>query len=237
MPSSDSKNYETVVLQQKDLPPKIFKINRRKMGISLALVSLFSLLSLLLFPLGLYYIWHARENVEKITPEAIQTLENKSKKLEEELVEIKKEYELISKKLAAPLNATPISELSLFHLSSGRQDLTGENIIDIEGAKVELKEDNKYFLSFNIKNISSDVPKISGTVFVFAYQGPLIQIFPSSNFNLKSQQLNFDMGLRFATARFRPLSVEFKNLNGIAPIFKVFIFSTTGDLLFSRALK
>lgn len=223
MIQSKSKDY-TIVVHDTPNPPRFFKINKNLLKFTLVLILGFSFLSISLSFLYTAYIQNKVERSKNSVPQEILNLKDELKSVN---LKLQSEIE-VTKKLQFKLTDTEadFSNLhSLIPLPQGFKDLRNNKNASVENISVNSQQD-KTILKFDIFNNTKDESKLSGYVYVFKYTDGKIETYPAQ----KIDDYNLTTGERFTITKFRPTRISFeKTLT--ESLYKIFVFSRTGDLL------
>ena len=219
--------------------PKYFELKKsyfKFLLMGLPTLSFISVIALILC--GLYFK-QIREMARRKEPAIIKELRDERDQLSFKLKESENLSLTLQNKLAsgAPSD-NQISTLDLFKMTPGMQDLSAEALFTVENIEA-YPVGNKLQFQFNIVNQTKENKKIAGYIFVMMKEGDLIRFYPQGSTMEDNFQVSFNRGESFATSRFRPVQNIFfpapkKNGN---LLFKIIIFSRTGDLLYKSIMK
>lgn len=234
-----SPNQLSLILYEGTHPPRFFQFNKKKVKWALIVLPFITAVSVfLLFSSFIYFqdiIKTAQEHDPKIVQELQKTIQNQELYIEEVSGFNEKLLERLAQGENLDLSGT--ETLALFRPVAGMQNLTSSPQLSIENYELSRRAD-QLTLSFNIVNQTTDGQRLSGHLFVLMKTKSAIHIYPSSSFAGQTFQVNFTSGESFATQRFRPVeNVRFSSLDvDQQTLFKVIIFSRTGDLLFKEIM-
>jgi hypothetical protein len=228
--STDKDKYSFIVYS-KERSPQMYQISKGMVGLlyyGFPFVTLASLLSLAGFVL---YFDQIRLNVEKKEPVLIAKLRTEKTELETQLNDSLEFSKELQKKLLEPVSSGS-STLSYFKITPGFQDYSSTPVFGIEEGEAFNDQKNIHF-RFNIINLDQNSDKRAGFVWVLFKSNDRIFFYPAQTSSTDEFQLNFSEGESFATTRFRPVEALFplppKGQDNF--LFKVLIFSRTGDLV------
>ena len=184
---------------------------------------------------GAVYFKQIRSFIEKKEPLIIKELRIQNEELQTKLNDQEELVASLTKKMANP--TVENLHLNLFAPPLGMQDKTSTPTLSIEETSVT-KGDKQIEIGFNIVNMASDSKRLSGHFFVVLKINGHFFIYPEENLIDSEHILKYNQGESFATSRFRPVRVSFKNLPSVIEnyLVKIIIFSRSGDLLFSKIL-
>ena len=231
----DNKNQDqySFIVYSKEKSPQMYQISKGMVALlyyGLPFVTLFSVLLLAGFIL---YFDQIRLSVEKKEPIIIAKLRAEKNELETQLNESLEFAKDLEKKLLAPTTfAGGSSTLSYFKVTPGFQDDSSTPIFAIEEGEAFNDQKNIHF-RFNIINLDQKNEKRAGYVWILMKSADRLFFYPAQTGNTDEFQFNFSEGESFATTRFRPVEALFplpsKGQDNF--LFKVLIFSRTGDLI------
>lgn len=222
----------SMIVYQKNDRPKYYEINKRQLKVLLTSLPIITVVCLTTLIAGLIYFRDIRLAAQKKEPIIIQNLRNQLAELKDESKETFELNKQLESKLAqTDVASDSIAPLTLFKLTTGQQDLSNSPIINIEDFQISHNE-SELQLKFNIVNIDDGETRQSGYFFVLMMTGNTYTFFPRDALVPSETQLSYNKGSYFSVARFRPVETNFElpNNRGQA-LFKILIFSRTGDLL------
>lgn len=232
-------NKLSFILYEENNAPKYFEVKKSFLKFILVGLPIVALASLAVVAIGTVYFKQIKTMAERKEPKIIAELRTENETLkakQEELVLLTKELE---NRLAAPASGDEVSglaSLSLFQAAQGQKDLTQKPLLTIENVRAELGKDNILF-SFRLVNQTIDNNKLAGFVFVMMRVGETIYFYPADSIPENDMKLSFNRGEPFATSRFRPVEATFpKPAKSTQALFKILIFSRTGDLIHKKII-
>ena len=234
---SKASNKLSFVLYEEKLPPRYYNISKRNLRFLLFGLPTITLMAVILVAAGGVYFKHIQRMAERKEPAIIKKLKEEKAELLTAQEEITKSRDLLQKKLSQGVEGkSGLAFLSLFKQSAGRKDLSASPEMQLE--EIELSPAaEKVTLSFKIVNMTKDDSRLTGYLFVIMKAGDNIQAWPSTAIEDDSMQVPFGAGEFFATSRFRPVRADFRKIpNASKALFKVVIFSRTGDLIFKQLI-
>ena len=168
----------------------------------------------------------------------IKELRDNVSDLENRLAETQVLTKNLEDRLAKGDTSTDIirNTMGLFLPVPGMQDLTRTPNLAVEYIEPVISGD-RIQLKFNIINQTKDNQKLAGYIFVMMKHAGKIHVFPENSIEESEFKIKFNSGESFATQRFRPVDNVFfpyKSGNIEEFLFKVLIFSRTGDLLYKQ---
>lgn len=234
--SENLKNKVSFILYEENHPPRFFILSKRIIKFlyyGLPTITLISLCALL--TIGVYF-----EQIKKATkrkePAIIKELKDERASLILAKEEITKERDQLQKKLGQGVESNSgLSFLSLFAQSPGRTDKTSSPEMSIE--EISINEiSGKTQINFKLINLTKNESRITGYIFVLLQNKGGLYSWPENAFDDLSMQISFPKGEFFATTRFRPVNASFPAKLTKDSLFKVIIFSRTGDLIFKQLI-
>ena len=225
------------VLYEAKSAPRYYEIKKSFFRFFLYGLPLVTLLSTVGMILMMVYFKQIRLMAKTKEPAIIAQLRDEKVALKEKQGELFKDLERLQNKLASgPPADQSLSALKLFKDSPGRQDLTKNPEVSLEAVEaIPLGEQVE--LDFRIVNLTKDQRKVSGFIFVSAQFGNQVNFWPANVFPQNEMHIPFNNGELFATSRFRPVKATFPlPKNSKEGLFKVLIFSRTGDLVFKQII-
>ncbi|MGB0452203.1 MAG: hypothetical protein ACPGJV_00700 [Bacteriovoracaceae bacterium] len=233
------KNCSVVVYPEKGVP-QFYKFRPFKFKFFLYFLPTLSLLCIVGFIFTGIYFKQIREYARMKEPEIFNKLRNENAGLESKVGELEELNSKLQSKLATGSGGKSeegLSTLSLFQIPPGLQDTSSRPDFSIREQKL-VKESRQVKFIFNIHNESKSGGKLAGHFFVLMKTPTGVLHFPDKT-NSEQFQLTFNEGEYFATSRFRPVVATFNYdpsdlETNRKVLFKIIIFSRTGDLLYKR---
>lgn len=231
--SSLKKRFSFLVYQDNEIP-KYYKVNPWRTRVYLFILPAITLLSILsILGVGVYFK-QIREYARSKEPEIFQELRDKNKELTKKVNELTTLSSTLESKLgqaSGSADSSGIHALGLFQIPPGLQDKSARPNFSIREQKLKIQNGRIKF-TFNIHNESKSEEKLAGYFFVLMKHQKGYQIYPIP----KSQdnfQTSYNHGEYFATTKFRPVVADFQqSSNDLKYLFKILIFSRTGDLMY-----
>ena len=223
MLQTKNKDY-TVVLHDGPLPPRFFKINKKLLKFTILLIVLITFLSILLSLIYTTYIQNKVERSKNAVPVEIQRLSSKLKNTQKLLLSEKKLVKNLQYKIANPSADNTVVN-SLIPLPVGFKDLRSLKMASVENIVVN-NEEKSSILKFDIYNNTKEDIRLSGYIYVFRMTEGLIESYPEQ----KLDGYKLTDGESFTITKFRPTRIELKKTQ-LESLYKIFVFSRTGDLL------
>lgn len=223
MINTSSKDY-TVVIHDTPNPPRFFKVNKNVLKITFALIIASTFLSILFSLAYTTYIQNKVERSKNTVPKEILLLKEQLKKVN---LKLKEEVKL-TKDLQYKISNTSKDESninSLIPLPLGFKDLRTLTNASVENITTNTQK-NKTILKFDIFNNTKEGVRLSGYIYVFKLSTGTIQSYPKQGYD--GYQLT--NGESFVISKFRPTRIVFNKSNEKS-LYKIFVFSRTGDLL------
>lgn len=229
-----SKNLTLVVYEDQNAT-KCFEIRKSQLKTLVIIMPL----TLLLFAVGALlagvYFKNIVQSLKQKEPALIQQLKSEKQVLQQEKSQLGSENaNLLQRLQSKDVMVTPT--LPFFHPIPGAQDLTSSKPIITENLKTNIKKE-KIGISFNLLNNQQVTQKISGHIFVFLKAGNHLQVYPKEGFSFDKSLTSYHLGESFTVSRFRPVEASFPKPSDVQEaMFKIFIFSRKGDLLYKDEL-
>ncbi len=233
MKSKAAKKLSFVLYEDK-FPPRYYTISKGFLRFLLFGLPTFTLICLIIVAAGGIYFKQIQRLAERKEPAIIKKLKEEKAELMKSTQDIRQDRDRLQRKLSQGVKSeSGLSFLALFKQSAGRQDLSASPEIQLEDIEV-VSASESIDLSFKIVNMTKNESRLTGYLFVIMQVGNHIEVWPSGVFDNEAMQISFGNGEFFATSRFRPVRARFKKAAGQNALFKVIIFSRTGDLVFKQ---
>lgn len=232
-----SQSKLSFVLYEDRYPPRFYSISKTKLRFIIYGLPTLTLISIIILGMGGIYFKHIERLAEKKEPAIIKSLRLDKQQLTSEIAKITTSRDLLQNKLSQGITKTTgLGFLSLFNQSAGRKDLTASPEMKLEEIELSPNSSN-VSISFNVVNMTKDESRLTGYIFVVMKGGDNIQVWPKTSFTDSSMLVQFGNGQFFATSRFRPVRADFRKIPGVSNyLFKIVIFSRTGDLIFKQLI-
>lgn len=223
----------SVILYQDGDKPKYYELNKAQMKTLIVGLPILTSISIILLIVGALSLKTLRVQAERKEPKIILDLRSELADLEKKSEDVfKLNEELISKLSTSTEQVGPSTlPLTLFRTTPGQQDLSQTPSLNVEDFEFNLKE-KEVHIKFNLVNQDPDGPRQTGTIFIIMMTGNTYTFYPQDALSPDETKLVFNKGEFFSAARFRPVEARM-----ILPprfgsaLFKVLIFSRTGDLV------
>lgn len=235
MKATDSKKI-SFVLYEDEISPRFYEINKNFAKLILfGLPTLTLIVILLLTGVGVYFK-QIQTMAERKEPKIIKELKAEKKELIIQNEQMSLERDRLKNKLAKGVeNPTGLGFLALFKQSAGRQDLTVSPEMNLEEVEVNAS-DTEIDINFKIINRTKDNSRLTGYLYIIMQVGQYIEVWPVNSFDDQTMALSYAKGEYFATSRFRPVKATFKKIRQGQALFKIIVFSRTGDLIFKQLI-
>ena len=234
--ATKSENKLSFVLYEDNAPPRFYQINKGLIRFCLYGLPTFSLLCILVVAAGGVYFEKLKRMAERKEPAIIKQLKEEKAELTASHNLIQQERDSLEKKLSLGVESKEgLGFLSLFKKSAGRIDKSSSPEMQLDEIEV-VKLKDQINLNFKIINMTKDESRLTGYLFVLMQVGNHLEIWPSGIFDNEAMQIAYGNGEFFATSRFRPVKAKFSPTPGSQALFKVIIFSRTGDLMFKQLI-
>ncbi|MEC7275897.1 MAG: hypothetical protein VXV96_06220 [Bdellovibrionota bacterium] len=235
MAESNSKKL-SFVLYEENNPPRYYHINKAFLRFVIYGLPSAALICIVLLATGGVYFEQIQRLAQRKEPAIIKKLKDEKDQLIKANLVIQKERDQLEKKLSEGVDTSSgLGFLALFKQSSGRVDKSTSPEMQLEEIEV-VKGTNKVNLDFKIINMTKDDSRLTGYLFVIMQIGNQIEVWPKGVVENESMQIAYGNGEFFATSRFRPVRAAFNLKEGNQVLFKVVIFSRTGDLIFKQLI-
>lgn len=220
--------------------PRYYEIKKSLLKFILYGLPLVTMVLLGIVLLGSIYFEQISERAKRKEPAIIKELRETVSGLETRLAETQVLTKDLEERLAKGDTSSDVikSTMGLFLPVPGMQDLTRTPNLAIENIDPILSGD-RIQMKFNIINQTKNNEKIAGYIFVLMKQGDKIYFFPENSLQQNEFKVRFNSGESFATQRFRPVDNVYFPYNpslGTDYLFKILIFSRTGDLLYKQLI-
>ena len=227
-----ASNKLSFILYEDKTAPKYFEISKGIFRFFLLGLPTITLISLTIVGLGTLYFKHIKTLTERKEPQIISELRQREAVLVRQHQELSRLNNSLENKLThTEVKGGGLPILSLFKATPGQKDLSQTPVLSIEEFNT-LVEGKKLTLRFNIIKIANQLPKLTGYIFVVMKNGNTIQFYPSNAMAKDEMILNFNNGESFGIKRGRDVEAKFNlPLTNSEALFKVLIFSRTGDLM------
>lgn len=230
--SQQAEDKLSFILYTKDNSPRYYEVKKsyyKFLTVGLPMITFISLCALV--AIGVYFK-QLEVLAKRKEPVVINQLRESNITLGQKIEELESLNRNLENKLASPVaNEREFSTLSLFKQVQGQKDLSKSPALTFEEIEV-VPSDNDLTLNFKIVNAAKDGSRQAGYLFVVMKSGNQVAVYPEDSFERDEMQLAFNKGEYFATSRFRPVRAVFNRVPGAREVlFKVIIFSSTGDLV------
>tara|TARA_R110000868_G_scaffold226115_13_gene478652 strand:- start:3134 stop:3868 length:735 start_codon:yes stop_codon:yes gene_type:complete len=220
------------ILYTKQLAPRYYEISRnyfKFLTVGLPVITFICIGGLIAFAV---YFKQLEVLAKRKEPVVINNLREDNLALTNKINELDLLNKSLENKLASPVQTDrEFGTLSLFKQVQGQKDLSKSPALTLEEVEV-VPVDNDIALNFKIVNATKDGSRQAGYLFVIMKAGNQIALYPEDAFERDEMQLSFNKGEYFATSRFRPVRAVFPRVSGTREVlFKIVIFSATGDLV------
>lgn len=238
-----SKEKFTFIFHRENAAPKYFEIERAKLMTYMVVIPT----GFLILFSGLFITSLLVHSTHSNAPSASYNLDLPSKatssnagqlqKEKEELEKNYKELQSANQELVNKLSTNsgkfspPLQDLSLFTILPDQKDQSATPVMAVNEVKISEDGQELHFHA-NLLNTNSESSKISGHLFIVMKSENSVWVYPSDAFPKDKMSLNFSSGETVLFARLRPVDASFpKAPKGSKILFKVLLFSRTGDLL------
>lgn len=228
-----SKKDISMIVYQKNDRPKYYELNKGKLKFLITALPIITVACLMALIAGVIYFKQIRLAAQQREPLIIQDLRDQLQVLKnesQETFELNKELE--AKLAQTQVGDSSVAPLTLFKLTPGQEDLSNNPIVSVEDFELAMKKESEISLKFNLVNLEDDGTRQSGYIFIFMMTGNSYTFYPQDALTPGETRLSFNSGEYFSAARFRPVEANLHLPENKGPaLFKVLIFSRTGDLL------
>lgn len=233
MKSKAAKKLSFVLYEDK-FPPRYYTIRKGFLRFLLFGLPTITMVCLIVVAAGGIYFKQIQRLAERKEPAIIKKLKEEKSELMKSTQEIRQDRDRLQRKLSQGVKSdSGLSFLTLFKQSAGRQDLSASPEIQLEDIEV-ISTDKNINLAFKIVNMTKNESRLTGYLFLVMQVGDTMQVWPSGVFDNEAMQISYGNGEFFATSRFRPVKAAFNKVPGNNALFKIVIFSRTGDLVFKQ---
>jgi hypothetical protein len=237
MIEQNPKDYSVIIYSSPETP-KYFKISKSLLKLILFLIPSFILI--LIFFL-LTHNFYLNDQIDKIKNDSKSGVDKNSSlvvQYSNEINELKNTVKELEKKNQSKSteqvknSGSLESTLLLFNMPLGFINKTSQTELKMENLRLT-RENGDNHLKFDL---TSSGPKISGYITVLEYSPNKIGLYPTLPASLIDGHLYYNNGESFTVSRFRPVDAKFSG-NTANALYKIFIFSRTGDLILSHQAK
>ncbi|OUR97035.1 hypothetical protein A9Q84_11930 [Halobacteriovorax marinus] len=235
MSTKSSKKLSFLLYDEKK-GPIFIRTDKRKLKFILYFLPIVTIVSMLIILAGSVYFKQIREMARRKEPATIKTLKLKNIELTAKVSDLESLNAKFEKKLSAgTTGGSKFAILSLFRPTSGQTDLSSTPVLSIDEPKL-FKTDSTLTMKFDILNQTKDARKLAGYIHVIMSTPNKMNFYPQNEIGSEDMLLSYNQGESFAFSRLRHVIASFntKDLNAPKALFKILIFSRTGDLLFKK---
>ncbi|MCK5884209.1 MAG: hypothetical protein KAG61_11005 [Bacteriovoracaceae bacterium] len=231
------KNKISFIVYEYKRPPRFFEMKKSTLR---SFFIFFPTISTIFFIAGIISLVQLNIFVNKKESSKVTGLRTQIELLKTEVVTAKDETEKLYKKFETTESKITNSQL-LFSIPPAQLDLTENSFFKAEKVSVSSTE-KETKLNFNLVNITKGNKRISGYFHILVKTGSGYYFYPNTITQTGSEFINFANGESFTTSRFRPvravLPISKKEFEASKDhmVYKVFIFSRGGDLIFVKNL-
>jgi len=236
--STKSSKKLSFLLYDDQKGPVFISTDKRKLKFVLYFLPIVTILSLLIIIAGSVYFKQIREMARRKEPATIKILKSKNIELTSQVVELKKINTSFEKKLSAgTAGSTKFATLSLFRPTAGQQDLSSTPVLSIEEPQLS-RIDSSLTMKFDIINQTKESRKLAGYIHIIMSTPNKMSFYPLKEIGSEDMLISYNQGESFAFSRLRHVVATFDTKGTTAPkaLFKILIFSRTGDLLFKKLI-
>lgn len=223
----------SVILYQDGDKPKYYELNKAQMKTLIVGLPIITTACLVLLIFGALSLKTLRVQAERKEPKIILDLRTELADLEKKSEDIFKLNDELTTKLSTTTEQAVSSTLplTLFRATPGQQDLSQTPSLNVEDFEFNV-QDQEVAIKFNLVNQDPDGPRQTGTIFILMMTGNTYTFYPQDALSADETKLVFSKGEFFSAARFRPVEARMILPPRFgAALFKVLIFSRTGDLV------
>lgn len=231
------KNKISFILYEGSQAPKYFEISKSMLKFIVFGLPFITLIAISLLAAGGIYFKQIKTMAERKEPEIIQLLKLEKLALEKKEEDaLKMNEELIAKLSSTTAPSVGLTGLNIFSATAGSLDKTQTPVFEIQEDEV-LPAANKIHFRFNVVNLTKDNSKLAGYIFVLMKHQDSLHLYPKGSIPTDQFEVKYSKGESFATRRFRSTEAIFPKpkTSGVA-LFKVIIFSRSGDLLHKKII-
>jgi hypothetical protein len=237
MSTKSSKKLSFLLYDEKK-GPVFVKTDKGLLKFTLYALPVVTLVALIVVLAGSVYFKQIAEMARRKEPAIIKDLKAKNAKLATQLTQVTQLNNEFEKKLSSTsTKGAGFPTLSLFRSIPGQEDLSTTPMLGFETANFEL-EDNKVNVKFDIINQTTDGRKLSGYIHIHMATPNKMSFYPQNEIASEDMLLSYNQGESFAFSRLRHVNASF-DLTGYKStkaLFKVLIFSRTGDILLKKLI-
>jgi len=222
----------SLILYEGQKAPRYFEFSKSFFKFILFAIPTTSIICLLLVGAGAIYFKQIRIMAERKEPAIIKKLNQKNAALIAREKELLKLNTALETKLTQPVEGgTGLAALQTFNSTPGQADHTQKPVFSIEKIETVIAGDTLK-LNFKVVNLLGENNRLAGYIFVMMKAKDTLAYYPQGSFDTDRMTINFNRGESFATSRFRPTTARFTLPQGTDNLlFKIIIFSRTGDLI------
>ncbi len=216
--------------------PVFLNTNRFALKFTLYVLPIITIISILVIIGGSVYFKQIREMARRKEPAVIRDLKLANSDLQEQvdqLLVLNKDFE---KKLSSgPTEGVKFTSLAIFKPVAGQEDLSTTPALTVDDTEFDRKEDS-LSIKFNIINQTKDSVKLSGYIHILMSSTSKILLYPTKEIASEDMLISYNQGESFAFSRLRHVTAKFDltGFNEHKVLFKILIFSRTGDLLYKK---
>lgn len=234
---TQTKKKLSFIIYDENQAPRYYELSKGLLRFIVFVLPTLALISILITIAGFLYFKQIRHFAQMKEPQIISDLKQEIVTLKEQTASLDKERESLLVKLGqGTKDATSLESLLLFKPSPGRKDLTKSPNLRIEEVEATQQGQN-INLDFKILNLTKDQSRISGFIFVVMKDGDNLVTWPNGSMADQEMDISFNKGELFSTSRFRPVKVSFPPTKEKDLLFKIVIFSRTGDLIYKQLVQ
>lgn len=234
--STKSSKKLSFLLYDEHKGPVFISTDKRKLKFVLYFLPIVTIIAMLIILAGSVYFKQIREMARRKEPATIKILKSKNTELTTRVEELQKLNTSFEKKLSAgTAGASKFATLSLFRPTAGQQDLSSTPVLSIEEPSLS-KVDSTLTVKFDIINQTKESRKLAGYIHVIMSTPNKMNFYPLHEIGSEDMLVSYNQGESFAFSRLRHVVATFDvtSINAPKALFKILIFSRTGDLLFKK---
>ena len=216
--------------------PVFLNTNRFALKFTLYVLPIITIVSILVIIGGSVYFKQIREMARRKEPAIIKELKVTNTELQEQVDQLVKLNSSFEKKLSSSVTeGVKFTSLALFKPVAGQEDLSTTPALTIDDTTFSTKE-NGLGIKFNIINQTKDGRKLSGYIHILLSSPSKILLYPAKEIASEDMLISYNQGESFAFSRLRHVAADFDltGFNEHKVLFKILIFSRTGDLLYKK---
>lgn len=196
-----------------------------------------TIISLVVVIAGILYFKQIKEMARRSESQEIIDLRVKNTLLSTQVTESDTLIEDLKGRLASKQVNTSNSlyDYGIFKETSGQKDLSSTPPASIQDINYEVVGEN-IKVNFKVQNENKDEKKLVGYIFIIHQVANKFHVYPESSFDESQLITTFNKGELFGVSRFRNTTASFPKGMG-TNIFKIIIFSPTGDILLKNISK